>query len=161
MLIWTPLKNSKGPLGPLKGPTRRPKMHIFTHYAYFLKNCSATFSLLVHIASIWWALFALWRWTPLNRSKGPSRGPPNLKKGYFCTFWQMFQKLSSNFSSNWMYSFYNMSTCHPWWFGPHWNPLRGPWGPLRGPPIGQKCIFSHIMPIFSKTVQQLFLLLRI
>ena len=49
MLIWTPLKNSKG---PLKGPTRRPKMHIFTHFAYFLKNCSATFSLLVHIASI-------------------------------------------------------------------------------------------------------------
>ena len=38
MKIWTPLKNSKGPLGPLKGPTRRPKMHIFTHYAYFLKK---------------------------------------------------------------------------------------------------------------------------
>jgi len=74
-----PIEKFKGPHEPLKVPSHRPKIHILTCYANFLKNCSATFSLITHITYIWWALFALCRWTPLNHSKGPSRAPQNNK----------------------------------------------------------------------------------
>ena len=75
MLIWTPLKNSKGPLGPLRGPPVGQKC-IFSH---IMPIFSKTVQQLFLFSSIWWALFALWRWTPLNRSKGPSRAPQNKK----------------------------------------------------------------------------------
>ena len=75
MKIWTPLKNSKGPLEPLKGPSRRPKMHIFAHYANFLKNCSATFSLNIHTASTSCQLSSVKIWTPLKNSKGAPGAP--------------------------------------------------------------------------------------
>ena len=81
-------------------------MHIFAHYANFLKNCSATFSLNMHTASTSCQLSSVKIWTPLKNSKGPLE-------------------------------------------------------PLKGPTVGQKFIFLHIMPIFSKTVEQLFLLLHI
>ena len=140
MKIWTPLKNSKGPLGPLKRPTRRPKMHIFTHYANFLKNCSATFSLITHIASIWWDLSAISRWTPLNRLKGPSRGPQNWK---IYIIFAHFDEFLKNCSATFLLITHTASiSCQ---LSPMliWTPLKNSKG-RPGPPRRPKMhIFTH------------------
>ena len=170
MLIWTPLKSSKGSLGPLKGHTRRPKIAyfhtlclfseklfsnffsyytysfymmrsiscekvdplesfkgafegppgapkiekntIFAHFDEFLKNCSATFLLITHTASISCQLSPMLIWTPLKNSKGPLeplKGPSCRPKIHiFRTLCQFSQKLFSNFFSYYTYSFYMM-----------------------------------------------------
>ena len=98
--------------GDPRGPPKLKKKTIFAHFDEFLKNCSATFLLITHTASISCQLSPMPIWTPLKNSKGPLeplKGPSCRPKMHiFRTLCQFSQKLFSNFFSYYTYSFYMM-----------------------------------------------------
>ena len=98
---------------------------------------------------------------PLESFKGALLGPPKLKKNTIFAHFDEFLKI---FSATFLLITHTASISCQLPPMKIWTPLKkskGPLEPLRDPPVGHKCIFPHVMPIFSKTIQQLFLLSHI
>ena len=121
-----------------RGPPGAPKIDkikLFLHILdEFLKNCSATFLLITHTASISCQLSPMLIWTPLKNLKGPLgplKGPSCRPKIHiFRTLCQFSQKLFSNFFSYYTYSFYMMISINY----EKVDPLESFKGALQGPP---------------------------